>query len=97
MVKQKLTRYVMLGERNKSRIKKQTKQYDIEEFVCDVFGGAIVKPVLPNFPKISIWDVITGKYFEKVQKFRMSTLDNEYYVRRKILISAINKIIDEDK
>ena len=96
-MKEKIKRYVMLGERNTRRIKKQTKQYDIEEFICEIYGGATVKPEFMYNPKITVWDVLTGKHHLKMANIIINRLDNDYYNRRVLMKLAMNEIIEEDK
>lgn len=99
MVKEKIKRFVMVGERNASRIKKMSGQMNINDFVCKNISNK--KPESSIFPKVTVWDIITGKADSKISHYANTKFNNGVAVglrNAKIeLVHNINKMIDEDK
>jgi len=101
MVKEKIKRFVMVGERNSSRIKKMSKQIDVNEFVDNLISctGGIKSVPRVNF---TIFDVMfqKQKVLDKINEYVNTKISNAE-IRIKKSISdftkyEINRMIEED-
>lgn len=91
----------MIGERNKSRIKKMSKQYSIKEFADEIFAWSFPKTNKSPTLKISFMDLFSKKKLnDKIENYKEAVAINakieQYNACKDSLMSGINLIIDYD-